>query len=170
MPEYRDIYSADRKPTGRCVLRGEKIKPGEFLMGVGVWLRNSKGEFLISKRSVEKIFPLKWECTGGGVQAGESTLAAAVREVGEELGIHLRAEDGRLFASITRFEPLFAADSFEDVYLFDGDWRIEDVRLQDGETCDAKWAAPDEIRALLDAGEFVPEKYFPYLKTLFLLP
>ena len=44
-------------------------------------------QFLISRRSPEKTNPLRWETTGGAKQAGEDSLKAVIREIGEELGV-----------------------------------------------------------------------------------
>lgn len=168
MPEMRDIYDSYKRRTGRVIERGKPTRRGEYLLGVCVWIINHEGKYLISRRSPDKpTFPLLWEPTGGGVIAGETSLDAAFREVREELGIALRAEDGELFVTQLRCAPVFETDSFEDIYLF----RIRDtdprVTFQEGETCDARWATPEEIQALISQDRFVPGKYYPYLERLF---
>ena len=68
--------------------RSEKIV-GEFRQSAHTWIMNSNGEFLIQKRTPNKrTFPNKWSQTGGGVDEGETTLEAALRECREELGIN----------------------------------------------------------------------------------
>ena len=53
-----------------------------------VWIRNSKGEYLISQRSANRpTFPLMWECVGGSVVKGEDSMQGAIREAKEEVGI-----------------------------------------------------------------------------------
>lgn len=57
---------------------------------VAVWIRNRKGEYLISQRAADRpIYPLMWECVGGSVVKGETSLEGAVREVKEEVGLDL---------------------------------------------------------------------------------
>lgn len=66
-------------------------------MVVHAWIRNRKGEYLISQRSASRpTFPLMWECVGGSVIKGESSIEGAVREVKEEVGLDLEQEAGRL--------------------------------------------------------------------------
>lgn len=168
MAETRDIYDSYRRKTGRTIERGKPIRRGDYLLSVCVWIVNPEGKYLISRRSPDKpTFPLLWEPTGGGVIAGETSFDAAFREVREELGITLREEDGALFVTQLRCPPVFETDSFEDVYLF----RIKDVcppvAFQEGETCDARWVTPSEIRELIRQDRFVPEKFYPYLDRLF---
>lgn len=168
MGEMRDIYDSYRRRTGRAIERGIRTERGDYLLSVCVWIRNAEGKYLISRRSPEKpTFPNLWEPTGGGVLAGESSFDAAFREVKEELGITLREADGALFASQLRCAPVFETDSFEDIYLFRITGENPPITLQKGETCDAVWATQAEIRALLARGEFVPERYYPYLERLF---
>lgn len=92
MRELQDLYDIDRKPTGEQFYRGEPVPAGRYRLGVQVWVRNSEGKFLLSQRHPCKKKPLLWEATGGAVDAGEDTLSAAVREVGEELGLKLGKE------------------------------------------------------------------------------
>ena len=86
MAELWDLYDSSRKKTGVAVERGQTIPEGSYHLVVSVWIMNSKGEFLLSQRHPDKPYPLYWECTGGSVLAGESSLEGPVREVREELG------------------------------------------------------------------------------------
>jgi len=52
-------------------------------MAAGVLFTDDAGRVLI----VEPVYKDRWEIPGGTVEAGESPLAAAHREVGEELGL-----------------------------------------------------------------------------------
>ena len=90
MAEIWDLYDAERRRTGKTMMRGEPVPRGFYTLSVSVWLTNGRGEYLLSKRHPAKKFPNLWECTGGGALAGEESLEAGVREVREELGIALR--------------------------------------------------------------------------------
>lgn len=127
MSELWDIYDINRKPTGRTVERGKPMKSGEYHIVVNVWIRNSKGEWLISKRTPNKHFPLLWEPTGGSAVSGESSFDAAIRETREELGVELDPEKGKLFASATRQAKKFP--DFLDVWVFEHDCSIDSVVL-----------------------------------------
>ena len=86
--ELWDLYDEHRAPLGRTHQRGLPLAPGEYHLAVIVVIVNSRGEVLLTRRSPEKaVCPGWWENTGGAVQAGESSLQAAVRELREETGV-----------------------------------------------------------------------------------
>lgn len=154
--ELWDVYDRDRNLTGRFHERGKDMKPDDYHLVVQIWIENSKGEWLISKRSPEKWMAGKWEATGGSVVAGEDSFTGALREVREELGISLDPKKGRLVSS-TRYDyPRWRNPGFIDLYVFRHDCPIESVVLQKGETCDAKWATAEEIHAMKASGELYP--------------
>lgn len=153
--EFWDVYDEYRQLTGRTHIRGEKMQPGDFHLVVDIWIRNSKGHYLISKRHQDKPFGLLWECTGGSALVGDSSLDAAIREVKEELGISLTPENGKLLRKV------IVSDFFRDSWLFDTEIDLSDLQLQIDEVIDAKWASYDEIRTMFDENKFVPTlKYF----------
>lgn len=50
-------------------------------MVVHVWIRNSKGEYLISQRFANRpTYSLMWACVGGSVVKGEESLLGAISE------------------------------------------------------------------------------------------
>ena len=151
--ELWDVYDVNRNLTGRFHHRGDPLQPGDYHMVVHVWLRNSKGQFLITKRSPNKGFPNMWECTGGSALAGDDSLSAAMREVKEETGLTLLAENGSVILSG------IGSDYFYDIWLFEQDFDLADVVLLEGETCDAKYATGEEILQMQKEGLFVPYEY-----------
>lgn len=156
--EVWDVYDDNRKLTGRSHRRGDLLSKGEYHLVVHVWMLNSKGEFLITQRAATKHYPLMWETTGGSAVAGDNSLKAAIREVKEETGLTVSPECGEIFYTFKR------DNGFCDVWLFRQDFLLSDIVLQDGETIDARWASPAEIRNMVNRGEFVA---FHYLDELF---
>lgn len=156
--ELWDVYDSQRQKTGRLHRRGEPLGEGEYHLVVHVWMQNSSGEFLLTKRSANKGFPNMWESTGGSALAGDDSLTAALREVKEETGLTLDPEMGKLlFTHCQR-------DYFRDVWLFRQDFDLADVVLLPGETVDKMYAAPAKILQMQKNGEFVP---YAYLEDLF---
>lgn len=151
--ELWDVYDENRKPTGRLHRRGDPMEPGEYHLVVDVWMRNSRGEFLLTKRSPNKGFPNMWETTGGSALAGDDSLTAALREVKEETGLTLDPEKGKLMLSYRR------CDNFKDVWLFLQDFDLADVVLQPGETSDKMYGDKETILRMWREGEFVPLIY-----------
>lgn len=151
--ELWDIFDENRKPTGRTHVRGGELLPGEYHLVVHVWIRNSRGQFLMTRRSPNKGFPLLWETTGGSALAGDDSLTAALREAKEETGLALRPENGRILLQYSR------TDDHTDVWLFNQDFDLEDVSLQEGETCGKRLSTPGEILEGLTNGTIVPYAY-----------
>lgn len=163
MEEIWDICDENRHLTGKIVKRAEfTTKPNEYHIVVHIWIQNDNKEWLISKRTPNKHFPLLWECTGGSALAGEDSLTAALREVKEELGITLDKNKGKLYKTIKRS----VYSDFVDVWLFNNNCSLEDVVLQADETCDAMWASTEKIKDLIDSGEFIPLDNLKYVYDL----
>lgn len=61
-------------------------------------MRNKKGKYLLVQRSkTDEIFPLKWQNMGGKIELGETVEQALVREIQEEIGIHIDNEQTPIF-------------------------------------------------------------------------
>ena len=103
MSELWDIYTIDRKRTGKTCIRGEqgKLEDDEFRLWVMVWIKNPvTGKYLVSQRTADKATdPLKWETVAGHSIVGETSIEAALREVYEEVGIELKPEDAQILAT-----------------------------------------------------------------------
>ncbi|MBQ7321242.1 MAG: NUDIX domain-containing protein [Clostridia bacterium] len=151
--ELWDIYDENRCLTGRTHRRGDPLPHGDYHLVVQVWIRNSRGEYLLTKRAPTKGFPNMWECTGGSALSGDDSLRAALREVQEETGITLDPRRGICLMPIPR------EDNFCDVWLFQHDVDLSEVVLQPGETCDVMLASEEKIRELYREGTLVPFFY-----------
>lgn len=154
MVEFWDIYDKNRNKTGRLAERGVyEFKEGEYHLVVVALILNSKNEILITKRSEKKkAEPLKWEITGGGAQAGETSLQGILRETSEEIGMIFKAEDA-IFLKEIRKDGINA--DFKDIWLFRNDSQIEDIKFEDGEVIDAKWVTIDKFLKMKENKEMI---------------
>ena len=156
--EIWDLYTKEGHPTGRTHRRGDPLPTGFYHPGVHVWIRNSKGEYLMSQRAADRpTFPLKWECVGGSMLAGEDPLTGAIREVQEELGITLNPMNGELL--FTQARDIVAGVPFYDymyfwLFHYDGGFSLEDAPTK--EVAQAKWMTAEEIQELQDNGTLSP--------------
>lgn len=163
--ELWDVLDERGNRTGRTVERGQPMSQDEYHLVVHVWVVNSKGEYLISRRTPNKSFPGMWEASGGSALAGEDSLTAAIREVREELGIDLDPRNGMVFRRYRRQHYDFP--DFVDVWLFRQEARLDDVALQPGETDGAMLATRAQIDTMIDEGRFVGRDVFFYIDDLF---
>lgn len=151
MNELWDLYDENRRALGKTIRRGDAVPPDTYHILAAVWTVNSSGQLLITRRSPEKFYcPNCWENTGGAVLSGETSRQAAARELEEETGIDAPPEEFLLLT--TTKEKRF----FTDTYLLFTDIPLEQLRMQPGETVEARWAKLEEIEQLGKQGAFVP--------------
>lgn len=105
---------------------------------------------LITRRSMQKRYaPGKWENTGGHMTAGETPVAAVIRELYEETGLTVEPENVRFLG--TAKVPPFFGDNFM-AQLDDA----SQLRMQPGETSAARWVTRAELDAMMASGEMAP--------------
>lgn len=161
--EIWDIYDENGNKTNRTMNRGDRCKEGDYFLEVDIWIRNSKGEYLISKRTPEKKpYPDAWEPTCGCAISGDDSISAALREVREELGVKLNPENGKLIKRFIKYDW----HCIIDVWLFEQEVDINEVVFQEGETDDAMWATKDTILKLLAEHRFISTDRMPYINEL----
>lgn len=162
--DYWDILDEDRELTGKTVLRGTSMKHDEYHLVVDVWIKNSKGEYYITKKTTNKSFPNMWTITGGSAIAGDTSLLAALIEVEEEIGIALDPKNGKIVKSFRRDASNLKV--FKDIWLFNEDIDEKKVFYQIDEVSDSKWATETTIRKMIKEGDFIP--VMTYLDELFI--
>ena len=166
--ELWDILDAKGQKTGRLHVRGEPMAAGDYHLIVQVWKRNTGGEWLINKRSFRYGYSNtdgKWETTGGCAVTGDNSLSAALRETKEELGIDLDADKGKMWKRMTG-RGRNGHSYFVDVWIFEHNCTIEDIKLQENETTAAMWASTEKILEMMAADEFLGDEFYPYFKEL----
>ena len=147
MTEYFDLYTYDRKPLGKKILRGAPIPPGEYHIVVQVMTVNSKGEILVTQRVPEKTSGGKWECSGGCAVSGETSREAAVRELFEETGIE--ASPDELVLDWT----MMTDSMLRDFYVLERNVELTQLKLQAIEVCAAKWVSFERLCELSQNGQ-----------------
>ncbi|KAJ53595.1 8-oxo-dGTP pyrophosphatase MutT (NUDIX family) [Clostridium tetanomorphum] len=159
MVELWDLYNENREKTTLQHQRGNPIPSGLYHLVVSIWIKNQDGNYLMSQRHPDKPYPKCWECTGGSVLLGETSLQGALREVKEELGIDLEASAGQLLHSERREKN----QDFYDVWLFHSNATPYDLVLQKEEVINAKWMSEHEIKNLFYNGCLHPLlNYLPW--------
>lgn len=156
--ELWDVYDQCMQKTGQTHVRGVPLEEGEYHLIVHVYPVNSKGQILIQKRAdTVKTKPGLWATTGGSVLAGEDFLEGGLRELREELGVEVSTENTRLLSVMQR------PNRFRAVWLVRTEIERAELSLQKEEVADAMWATPDQIRAMVQTGEFWRYDYLEWL-------
>ena len=155
--EIWDLYDENRELLGKDHVRGEQLPINGYHLVVHVWIRNSKGEYLISQRSANRpTYPLMWECVDGSVVKGEDSLQGALREVKEEVGVDLLPEKGQVILSdIKKIEFGKVVNKIVDVWLFEYDGEVDLSNATTDEVAQVAWMNRSQIKELFDANMFV---------------
>lgn len=154
MAELWDIYDKNRKKTGKTVERGGRLlEEGEYHIVVTALIMNTKNEILISQRAPSKTYGLTWECNGGSILAGETSIEGILREVKEELGIEFTKKEAIFLKEIRDGRQV---PDFKDIWLFRRDIKDEEITLPDGEAIEWKWVTIEEFMEMIDRKEIVP--------------
>ena len=154
MAELWDIYDINKNKIGKTAERNVyQFKEGEYHIVVTGIIMNSKNEILISKRAQHKEFGLMWECSGGSILEGETSLEGVIREIKEELGIEFSKKEA-IFLKEIRKDKI--PPNFKDLWLFRRNVDLKDITFPDGEAIDAKWVTINEFIKMYKNKEIVP--------------
>ena len=153
--ELWDLLDKDRNPLGITHPRGRQypMPPHTYHTIVSVFTVDKDNRLLLTLRAPTKgMYPDYWEFTGGSGVSGEDSLTSARRELSEETGITVPAEE-LIFLGTIR-EP----SAFMDCYLCRLNESGEDVAvaLQEGETVDFQWVTFCEFETMIHKGLIPP--------------
>lgn len=150
--ELFDVLDADGNRTGAVQERGVCHREGDPHETVHMWIvrknpDTGRYQVLLQKRSQNKDSnPGCYDISSAGhMAAGDDPLSSAIREIGEELGLSVTAEDLEYIGRHQgNFDDVFYGIPFHDrefsnVYLVRKEIRIEDLRLQESEVESVCW-------------------------------
>lgn len=161
--EKRDLYDADRNLTGETIFKGEPIPDGRYIVVVLVYIQNSKGQFLIQKRSLKKNG--KYASTGGHAKSGETGLQGMITEIKEEIGLDVKPEELKLIYTGREDKE----QVFFDLFFLKKDIDIKNLTLQKEEVDSVEWLSIDEIDALIKNDLFFANHADEFYRTLNML-
>lgn len=160
--ELIDICDDSNNLIGIRKLKSEAHRDGSWHRAAHIWIYNSQGEVLLQRRAKQKqLYPDVWDVSvGGHVSAGETPIEAAIKEVSEEIGLRIAADDLEFFKVVKTSPPFpeFKNNEFYYAYFLKFDGGIDELKLQDEEVQAVAFLAIDEIKRRLDLDEskFVP--------------
>jgi len=142
-----EVLTPAGEATGRTKLKADVHRDGDWHLAVHVWVQRPDGAYLMQLRSPAKENdPNRWDISvAGHVAAGESPEVAAVREVAEEIGLHIAPD---------QLEPLFRLaaprvlnlgqyldNEWHQVYRLRTEVPLESLTLQTEEVAAVRWVA-----------------------------
>lgn len=171
MDERIEIWNEEGEPTGKTALKSKVHRAGWFHPTVHVWFYTPFGKILLQKRAAEKdTFPGLWDVSvAGHIQAEETPLEAACREVNEEIGLEV---DSQSLQFIGRFRSEHSHPGgildreFHHIYLSELRVPLDMLQPQEGEVSEL------ELRPLLQFSEEVwglanPGRYVPHSREYY---
>lgn len=156
--EYFDVLDEHGNKTGLIKLRSAVHRDGDWHRAVHIWIVNHQGEVLLQRRAPNKdSFPNFWDISvGGHLQAGDEPLAAAVREVEEEIGLKVSPTDLEPLCehhSSSQPRPGFLNNSFYNSYIIRTDKNIADMTRQEAEVSELKFVPFLEFKAMIESND-----------------
>ncbi|PHR71841.1 MAG: NUDIX hydrolase [Lutibacter sp.] len=173
--EFIDILNNDLTVLKTC-LKTEVHTYGHLHASVHIWFYTNDCKLLIQKRSSNKIaFPNLWDVSvAGHISTGETSITGAIREVKEEIGLDITANE---LLKIGSFKEQFQhKDDFTDneihhIYLCKLTKDINLLKIQKEEVSQIKLIPIDEFKDQLKKhafeNVFVPHypEYYDFILT-----
>lgn len=136
--ELWDLTDRSGAPLHRHHRRELPVPAGAYHVVASVCVVRGDGRVLMTRRAKTKDWPLAEELPAGSALAGETSVQAAQRELVEETGVRVAADDlefvGRLIEQSALFD-LYVARVVGDPAL----------RLDPLEVCDSEWVSTEEL-------------------------
>lgn len=154
--EFIDVLTPDGEPTGRAVSRDEIHEQGLWHRTVHVWIVTPGHDILLQQRAVDKMtHPGLWDMAcAGHISAGETSMGAALKELSEELGVHLAPGDlSFLFSMKSEFilhGGMYIDREIHDIYLACLDIPLFRFSIQPGEVDAIRYISFADFKVMVE--------------------
>ncbi len=152
-----ELFDEHNRPLGITKEKAAAHLDGDWHRTSEIVVINARHEILLSLRHPDKQYlPNYWDvCLGGHLDPGESYLAAACRELEEEIGIKPE-EDQLVYLGVMDVVAIDPACRLIDrehagVFVWPVDAPPDAFRMQEDEVADLKWVAIDQLIADMDS-------------------
>ncbi|MGB3606164.1 MAG: NUDIX domain-containing protein [Psychroserpens sp.] len=155
MEELIDIVDQYGKPTGSSAPKSEIHTKGHLHNTAHLWLFTAEGNILLQQRAASKtVYPLLWDVSvAGHIDAGETIMAAAVREAKEEIGITISEEQLikiGVFECFRTYPNGIIDNEFHNTFIAEINMKLSDLKPQKEEVEALKFVSNDLFMELLD--------------------
>lgn len=158
MKEKRQLFDLNCQPTGKGYYVGDVVPEGYLVMVVMIAIENSRGDFLMQKRSRFKTSPLTWTVTGGHPCFDETNLQGMIREVKEELGLDIQND------KVESFYICRDGEVCREMFYCKKDLDIDKLVLQPEEVEDVAWFSREKVLQMMKEGKLSRNQTFFYQK------
>lgn len=154
--EFFDILDENGNLTGTKKERFAVHTDGDWHGSVHIWIIQDN-KVLLQKRCKNKdSFPLCFDaaCTGH-IDSGESSLSAAIRETGEELGLKITSDDLMFLfrQKLCICYDKFISNEFNDVYILNRRVENSELSFQKEEIDELVWLDIKKLSEKLKDGD-----------------
>lgn len=159
--EILEVVDINKNPLGKTIERGKKLKNGEYIRGVSIFIKNGI-RFLVQLTSKKK--GSVYAITSGCITAGNDAITQAVIECKEELNLDIKKEN------LTSLGSVVVNDVIIDSFIYeDSDIDLEEYPfvLQEEEVEKILWLSKDEIEDMILKGlirKSTAQAYLQYVK------
>lgn len=143
--ELLDVVDENGNPLGQVIERNKVYDLDLLHLVVSVLVVNNSKQVLIQKRSANKKYsPNKWGVCSGHVEAGETPVHAALRELEEEIGFKCEANELKVVdENLLRRIP--GDSKIMNYYYVYSDKNEDEFVIQKEELSAVKWITIDEL-------------------------
>lgn len=149
--ELIDIVDKNGNFTGQVMDKEEAHDKNLLHNEVAIFIINDNKQVLLQKRSANKRFGAnKWGLCAGHVDTGESLEKAALREITEEVGLDITADDLKPFAE----REILIQDINSHItyfYYVKSNLDEKDFVIQEEELSEVKWFDLDDIIEMINS-------------------
>lgn len=154
MEEFIDIVTKEGNPTGKSAPKSEIHSKGYYHHTAHIWLYTKTGEILLSQRAASKVIcPLLWDVSvAGHIDAGESLISAAIREVNEEIGLNINKHDLEkigIFKCFQSYKNGIIDNEFHNTFISELKVDLSKLKLQIDEVEAIKLVTLKEFKHLI---------------------
>ena len=153
--ELVDVYDQNRNTIGKIINRKDigSLKSNEYIITVHCFIINSSNQILLTQRRLNKNRGGKWEETHGGLKSGEKSINGIIRELQEEIGINVKANELKLVKILKR------KNKFRDIYILRKDVPLCSLKYNDGEVMNCRYVSLNEFKSMIKNKECTFEKF-----------
>ena len=155
MEELIDVLDENGNKTGEIVTRKQVHEKGLCHRVIVVAIIDKNGHLLMQQRTKNKeLNPGKWDVSvAGHISSGQNSIEAAIREVSEELGVEVYANELKYiltYKKIRKIKENYIDNQIYDCYIINKEKiKIEDIKIQESEVEQVKLCNLDEVKELI---------------------